>query len=91
MTGDTHVDGNALGGVLMEVFGREMTDMRGCCATCGSVNPLGAMLVYRSAGDVGRCPACGNVAVVVATIHEHARVHFAGISWFEPGEAVRGS
>ena len=29
MTDETHVDGNALGGMLMEVFGREMTDARG--------------------------------------------------------------
>jgi DNA-directed RNA polymerase subunit RPC12/RpoP len=91
MTDDAHVDGNSLGGVLMEVFGREMTDTRGCCATCGSVNPLGAMLVYRSAGDVVRCPTCGNVVVVVATIHQRTRIHLAGVSWLEPNEAERGS
>ena len=35
MTDDAHVDGNALGGMLMEVFGREMTDTHGSCASCG--------------------------------------------------------
>ena len=84
MTGDTHVDGNALGGVLMEVFGREMTDTRGRCASCDSVHAVGAMLVYRSAGDVMRCPTCGNIVVVVTTIHERARVHLAGMRWLEP-------
>ena len=29
MTDATHVDGNALGGLLTEVFGREMTDAHG--------------------------------------------------------------
>ena len=82
--GDTHVDGNALGGMLMEVFGREMTDRRGTCATCGSVHPVAAMLVYRSAGDVVRCPTCGNIVAVVTTIHERTRVHLAGMSWLEP-------
>lgn len=84
MTDDTHVDGNALGGVLLETFGREMTDTRGCCAACGAVNPVGAMLVYRSAGDVARCPTCGDVVVVVTTIHGRTRIHLAGMSWLEP-------
>ena len=87
MTDDAHVDGNALGGVLMEVFGREMTDTHGSCASCGSVHAVGAMMVYRSAGDVMRCPTCGNVVVVVTAIHERTRVHLAGMSWLEPTEA----
>jgi hypothetical protein len=84
MTDETHVDGNALGGLLQEVFGREMTDARGCCATCGTINMVGAMRVYRSAGDVMRCPACGNVAIVAVVIREHTRVHLSGVRWIEP-------
>ena len=49
------------------------------------------MMVYRSAGDVMRCPTCGNVVAVVATIHERTRVHLAGMSWLEPIEADQGS
>jgi len=41
---DRHVDGNAVGGVLMDVFGREMTAVVGTCASCGAVNPLGAVI-----------------------------------------------
>jgi hypothetical protein len=84
MAGDAHVDGNALGGMFMETFGREMTDTLGGCATCGAVHPMGAMPVYRSAGDVMRCPTCGNVVVVVTSIHERIRVHLAGLTWLEP-------
>jgi hypothetical protein len=87
MAADTHLDGNALGGVLMEAFGREMTDAQGRCATCGRVHAMGAMLVYRSAGDVVRCPTCGNVVAVVTTIHEHTRVHVSGMQWLEPDAA----
>ncbi len=29
MTDDAHVDGNAIGGLLIEVFGQEMTDALG--------------------------------------------------------------
>ena len=84
MTEPTHTHGNALGGLLMEVFGREMTDADGCCATCGTVNPLGAMRVYRGAGDVMRCPTCGNVTIVTVEIRERSRVNFAGLRWIEP-------
>jgi DNA-directed RNA polymerase subunit RPC12/RpoP len=84
MTDATHVDGNALGGLLIEVFGREMTDARGCCASCGTVNPLGAMRVYRSAGDVLRCPTCGHVTIVAVVIRERTRVHLGGVRWIEP-------
>jgi hypothetical protein len=84
MTDPTHVDGNALGGQLIEVFGREMTGARGCCASCGKVHPLGAMRVYRSAGDVMRCPTCGNVTIVTVVIRESTRVDLAGVRWIEP-------
>jgi DNA-directed RNA polymerase subunit RPC12/RpoP len=84
MTDAIQVDGNALGGLLIEVFGREMTDARGCCASCGTVNPLGAMRVYRSAGDVIRCPTCGNVTIVAVVIRERTRVHLGGVRWIEP-------
>jgi hypothetical protein len=84
MTDATHVDGNALGGLLIEVFGREMTDTHGCCASCGTVNALGAMRVYRGAGDVMRCATCGNVTIVTVVIREHTRVYAAGVRWMEP-------
>jgi uncharacterized Zn finger protein len=91
VTDDAHVDGNALGGMLMEVFGREMTDTHGSCASCGSVHAVGAMMVYRSAGDVMRCPTCGNVVAVVATIRERTRVHLTGMRWLEPTGVDQGS
>ena len=84
MTDETHVDGNALGGLLMEVFGREMTDARACCGGCGAVTQVGAMRVYRGAGDVMRCPSCDGVVLVTVTIHEHIRVHMGGMGWLEP-------
>ena len=66
MTSDAHLDGNALGALFHDVFGREMTDERACCATCGSVGPLGSVIAYRQApGDVLRCSTCGTVIMVV--------------------------
>jgi uncharacterized Zn finger protein len=83
MANDTHVDGNAIGGMLLEVFGQEMTDALGCCATCGSVHAVGAMLVYRGPGDVMRCPTCGNVAMVAVTSRERTRVYLSAVRWLE--------
>jgi hypothetical protein len=87
MTGsdDGHLDGNAVGGLLIEIFGHEMTDARGCCAACGTVNAVGALVVYRSGpGDVVRCPGCEAVVMTVVPHERRHRVHFAAIRWLEP-------
>jgi hypothetical protein len=87
MTSDNHVDGNAMGGLLMDVFGREMTDAHGCCASCGTVNALAAMMVYRSGpGDVLRCPACASVVIVAASLREGPRVYMSSLRWLETAQ-----
>jgi len=63
---DRHLDGNAVGGMLTEVFGREMTAAVGTCSACGSVNAFGGAIAYTQApGEVLRCPGCGTVLMVV--------------------------
>jgi len=58
------LDGNAIGGLLREIFVAEMTDARGTCASCGAVNPVGRLQVYVHApGTVVRCPACEQVVM----------------------------
>jgi hypothetical protein len=60
------LDGNAIGGLLLEVFGREMTAMDGECAECGSVAKVAEIVVYLEApGVVGRCRSCNSVLMVV--------------------------
>ena len=84
MTSDAHVDGNALGGALMELFGREMTDARSCCAGCGAVSRLGTLIIYnRAPGDVVRCPSCDTVILVAVERPTGLRFHFAGLLWVE--------
>jgi len=56
-----HLDGNAIGGLLSDVFGREVTDASGRCINCGAENFVGALHVYRAAGVVVRCPTCHTV------------------------------
>ena len=59
---DLMVDGNALAGVLGEVFVHEMTSARVACDGCGEVEPLGAEHAYTQApGIVLRCRHCDGV------------------------------
>jgi uncharacterized Zn finger protein len=85
MANDSHVDGNAIGGLLIEVFGREMTDAVGRCANCGTVNPVARLVVYRSGpGDVVRCPVCSIVVIVATPGPDRPRVYFSALRWLEP-------
>ena len=85
MADETHLDGNALAGLLVEVFGREMTAAVGCCGGCGARNAVGALLVYRAGlGDVVRCPACSAVLLVISARQAGARLCFASLRWLEP-------
>jgi hypothetical protein len=79
-----HVDGNALGGLLIEVFGREMTAVRQRCGQCGSVREFGALRAYtRGPGDVLRCPDCDTVLVVCVRIAGRHRVALPSVGWLE--------
>jgi Family of unknown function (DUF6510) len=55
------LDGNAIAGLLEEVFAVEMTMALGTCGHCGATEPIGAVHVFRGAGVVLRCPHCSNV------------------------------
>jgi ribosomal protein S27E len=84
MIDDRHLDGNVLGGLLHELFGREMTDQRGCCGNCGAINPLGATIVYLDApGDVVRCPSCATVLLVAVSLPTGLRVTIQSLRWID--------
>ena len=82
----SHVDGNAIGGLLIEVFGREATGESGRCRECGAENYVGALHVYRAAGVVVRCPSCQAVLVRVVEGDERICVDLDGLlgSGLEP-------
>ena len=63
------LDGNAVAGLLSEIFVSEMTAMPTACANCGTVSSVGALWAFTQApGAVLRCPGCENVVLrVVAT------------------------
>jgi hypothetical protein len=60
------LDGNAVAGVLQEIFGLEMTAAPAECGTCGNVSALGGLLAFTQApGAVLRCPACESVMLSI--------------------------
>ena len=72
------LDGNALAGLLQELFATELTDAPHRCGLCGAVRAIGAHRLYRGAGLVLRCPVCSDIALVVATAPNRRVVHLAG-------------
>lgn len=84
MTDTTHLDGNAMGGVLAELFGQDMTAELGCCGSCGAIRVFAETHVYMEApGAVMRCPSCGSVLVVVVSTDEGLRVTVESLRWIE--------
>jgi Zn finger protein HypA/HybF involved in hydrogenase expression len=59
------LDGNAVAGLLQEVFAVEMTSAIATCNECGGSDRVGALQVFRGAGIVMRCPHCDNALVTI--------------------------
>jgi Family of unknown function (DUF6510) len=73
------LDGNAVAGLLQEVFAVEMTTAIGTCNGCGTAEPVGALRVFRGAGIVMRCPHCDNVLVTIVKDDTRVWTAFAGM------------
>lgn len=70
------LDGNAVAGLLREIFAVDMTVAVSTCGGCGSNDQIGSLRAYTDApGAVMRCPHCERV---VARI-----VHAPGRHWLD--------
>ena len=75
------VDGNAIGGLLHEVFSSEMTAAASVCGTCGDARPVAELVVYLHApGTVVRCRTCDSMLMVFVTIHDRTCVDLHGLA-----------
>jgi len=83
------LDGNAIGGLLIDVFGAEMTSASGTCGTCGATGPVAELVVYRQApGTVARCRACGSILMVFVKVRSMTCVDLTGMASLDrPGAA----
>jgi hypothetical protein len=77
------VDGNAVAGLLQEVFAVEMTTAIGTCANCGATEPVGAVHVFRGAGIVLRCAHCDNPLVKIVKDGTRLWMGFPGVETLE--------
>jgi len=78
------LDGNAIGGLLLDVFGAEMTTASGTCATCGTRSVVAEVMVYRRApGTVVRCRTCESVLMVFVERGDVVCVDLRGLAALE--------
>jgi hypothetical protein len=69
---DMKLDGNAIGGLLIELFGTDVTASTGVCASCGAEDYVAKLEIYVHApGVVGRCSSCG--AVMIRIVRSETR------------------
>ncbi|HXW45853.1 MAG TPA: DUF6510 family protein [Streptosporangiaceae bacterium] len=82
------LDGNAIGGLLEEIFGVDMTTATGTCASCGASGPVAEVVVYLCApGTVARCRVCTAVLMVVVRRGEGSCVDLRGMAALAPAPA----
>jgi hypothetical protein len=78
---DDTLDGNAIGGLLAEVFGADMTTAVGTCGSCGAVTMVAELPVYLTEiGTVVRCRSCESVLMVFVSVRGITCVDLMGLS-----------
>jgi Family of unknown function (DUF6510) len=76
--GSLHTDGNAIAGLLQEVFAVEVTAAGRVCQSCRLDSQIGAHRLYTGAGFVLRCPGCGDLAAVIAQLPDRNVISLHG-------------
>jgi hypothetical protein len=78
------LDGNAIAGDLLEVFGVDLTAAMWVCAACDMSSVVAEAIVYmRGPGRVARCRGCSELLLVLVTIRDVTCVDLRGIAGFE--------
>jgi len=75
------LDGNAIAGLLGDVFGNEMTTAASVCGHCGDERPVAGLVAYvRAPGTVVRCRTCGSVLMVMVEARGIICVDLTGLA-----------
>ena len=77
------LDGNAVAGLLQEIFAAEMTNAAGTCDGCGAAEAVGAVHVYQGAGIVLRCPHCDSALVKIVKDDTRVWIDLRGLRTLE--------
>jgi uncharacterized protein DUF6510 len=84
------LDGNAIAGLLVDVFGAEMTTANGVCVSCGARGQVAEFAVYlRAPGAVVRCRSCSSLLMVLVTVRGVTCVDLRGLAGLEPASTPR--
>lgn len=85
--GSTHpghrerVDGNAAGGLLLELFGQDMTGARATCAHCDHEAALAdAVAEMDAAGVILLCRGCGHTLLTYLCADERRTLSIGGLA-----------
>jgi hypothetical protein len=85
-TRDLRLDGNAVGGVLLELFGIDLTAVPCVCADCGAREEVARLDVYVQApGVVVRCCHCDAVMIRIVEGRGRTWVDLRGTARLELG------
>ena len=77
------LDGNAIGGLLSDVFGAELTVAATVCAHCGAHSVMAESVVYLGGpGAVARCRSCRGLLAVFVEVRGVTCVDLRGVELF---------
>jgi Family of unknown function (DUF6510) len=83
-TDDMKLDGNAIGGLLLELFGMELTAATGVCGSCGAHAEVARLDVYVNApGVVVRCRSCEAVMIRIVQAPGRTWIDLSGTGCLE--------
>jgi hypothetical protein len=81
---DPSLDGNAIAGMLGEIFVQDLTTASIKCGGCGEIEQLGAEHVYMNApGTVVRCCHCQGVLMSIIERDDAFVLGFQAARWVE--------
>ena len=85
------LDGNAIGGLLEDVFGDDLTTAVGVCGHCGARAQVAQSVVYLGGpGAVARCRTCSGAQLVVVEVREKRCVDLTGLASLERARVEGG-
>jgi Zn finger protein HypA/HybF involved in hydrogenase expression len=76
------LDGNAIGGMLNEIFSTEMTTNSAQCDHCGVRGELGSLRAFmHGSGAVLRCPVCDSIVMRIVQSPESNYLDLRGATF----------
>ena len=85
------LDGNALAGLLHELFDVEMTIAPVECAACGRQGELGSLWAFaESPGYILRCPGCQNIIMRITVTTDEVFLDARGAAYLRIPKRTNG-